>query len=326
MTHGESKKRGIAPIIRWLLLLVIFILPAFVLKSHYLLYLATLSCVYFISASGLNVILGYAGQISLAQAAFMGIGSYTVALLSPTLSFWLALPLGGIVAFVLGLCLGFPSLKVKHHYLAMVTLGFNIIVYLVLTNEQQITGGPYGVFNIARPRIGAFKLTSDARYHIVVAVVTFVLMVLLYWALNSQWGRAFKGIRENELRAEMIGVSLRNYKLAAFAIGSGLAGISGGLLAPLLSYIDPTIFVIGFSFQFLLMVVVGGIGRFEGPFIGTLIVTLMPEVLRIADRLYFVIFAFVAMLIMVFMPKGSVALWDWLFKKITGKEAPQLTK
>jgi branched-chain amino acid transport system permease protein len=215
---------------------------------------------------------------------------------------------------------------VKHHYLAMVTLGFNIIVYLVLTNEQQITGGPYGVFNIARPQIGSFKLTSDARYHIVVAVVTYVLMVLLYWALNSQWGRAFKGIRENELRAEMIGVSLRNYKLAAFAIGSGLAGIAGGLLAPLLSYIDPTIFVLGFSFQFLLMVVVGGIGRFEGPFIGTLIVTLMPEVLRITDRLYFVIFAFVAMLIMVFMPKGSVALWDWLFKKVTGKEAPQLTK
>ena len=326
MTHGESKKRGIAPIIRWLLLLVIFILPAFVLKSHYMLYLATLSCIYFISASGLNVILGYAGQISLAQAAFMGIGAYTVALLGPKFSFWLALPLGGLVAFVLGLCLGFPSLKVKHHYLAMVTLGFNIIVYLVLTNEQQITGGPYGVFNIARPRIGAFKFTSDARYHIVVALVTFVFIMLLYWALNSQWGRAFKGIRENELRAEMIGVSLRNYKLAAFAIGSGLAGISGGLLAPLLSYIDPTIFVIGFSFQFLLMVVVGGIGRFEGPFIGTLIVTLMPEVLRIADRLYFVIFAFVAMLIMVFMPKGSVALWDWLFKKITGKEAPQLTK
>ena len=98
------------------------------------------------------------------------------------------------------------------------------------------------------------------------------------------------------------------------------------MLAPLLSYIDPTIFVLGFSFQFLLMVVVGGIGRFEGPFIGALIVTLMPEVLRITDRLYFVIFAFVAMLILVFMPRGFVTFWDWLFKKITGREAPQLTK
>lgn len=233
MTIAQSKKTRAASLIRWLLLLVIFILPAFVVRSHYMLYLATLSCIYFISASGLNVILGYAGQISLAQAAFMGIGAYTVALLGPKFSFWLALPLGGLVAFVLGLCLGFPSLKVKHHYLAMVTLGFNIIVYLVLTNEQQITGGPYGIFNISRPKTGLLNFTSDHNYHIVVAIVTYIFIVLIYWALNSQWGRAFKGIRENELRAEMIGVNLRNYKLAAFAIGSGLAGIAGGLLAPL---------------------------------------------------------------------------------------------
>ena len=294
------------PVISWLGVLCILILPAFVLKSAYMLYLASLTCVYFITASGLNLILGYAGQISLAQGAFMGIGAYTVALLSPVISFWFALILGGIISFVLGLILGFPSLKVKHHYLAMVTLGFNIIVYLVLTNEQEITGGPYGVFNIERPKIGPLDFTTDAGYHIVIAIGTFIISLLTFWILNSQWGRAFKGIRENELRAEMVGVSLRHYKLMAFALGSAFAGIAGGFLAPLLGFIDPTVFALGISFQFLLMVIVGGSGRLEGPFIGAIIITVLPEVMRVAERLYFVIFSLAAILILIFMPKGAV--------------------
>ena len=131
-----------------------------------------------IGATGLNVMLGYAGQISLAQAAFFGIGAYTVALLGPKLSFWLALPLGAFVAFVIGLGLGFPSLRVKTHFLAMVTLGFNIIVYLILVNEDKWTGGPYGVFNIARPAIGPLSFQSPALYHVLIAVVTSVVLLL----------------------------------------------------------------------------------------------------------------------------------------------------
>jgi len=313
-------------LIGWLCLLAIFVIPVFIVKSQYMLYLTSLTCIYIITSSGLNIILGYAGQISLAQAAFLGIGAYVGALLGPKFSFWMTLPLGGIIAFILGLCLGFPSLKVKHHYLAMVTLGFNIIIYLILMNEQKLTGGPYGLSNIARPKIGPLDFTSDKGYHVIIAITTFLLLLIAYWTLNSQWGRAFKGIRENELRAEMLGVSLRNYKLMAFAIGSGFAGIAGGLIAPLFGYIDPTMFTLGLSFQFLLMVVVGGIGRFEGPLIGAIIVAILPEVLRVTERFYSIIFAFSAALIMVFMPRGSVALWDWFFKKVAGREAPQLTK
>ena len=326
MSTGKTKTIRGLPLVSWICLLAVLIVPAFVLRSAYMLYLASLTCVYFCTASGLNLILGYAGQISLAQAAFMGIGAYSVALLGPAISFWLALVVGAAISFVLGLILGFPSLKVKHHYLAMVTLGFNIIVYLILVNEQEITGGPYGVFDIGRPKLGPFDFSSDAAYHILIAVGTFIVLLLTYWILNSQWGRAFKGIRENELRAEMLGVSLRNYKLAAFAIGSAFAGIAGGFLAPLLGFIDPTVFVIGASFQFLLMVIVGGSGRFEGPLIGAMIITIFPEVMRVAERFYFVIFSLAAILILIFMPKGAIALWDWLFKAVTGKEAPRLTK
>jgi branched-chain amino acid transport system permease protein len=251
-------------LIGWGLVLLILLSPVVVFKSQYLLYLSSLTCIYMIVACGLNIVLGYAGQISLAQAGFLGIGAYTFALLGPRVPFWVAVPLAGLVCFVIGLGLGFPSLRVKTHFLAMVTLGFTVIVYLILVNEEKWTGGPFGVFNIVRPRIGTVPFASPSRYHIIVALVTFILLLLAFWALNSQWGRAFKAIRENEGRAEMLGVSLRNYKLMAFAIGSAFAGVGGALIAPLFGYIDPTMFTLGFSFQFLLMVVVGGTGRFEG--------------------------------------------------------------
>lgn len=309
-----------------LCMLAVLILPSVVFQSQYLLYLASLACIYMIVSCGLNITLGYAGQISLAQAAFLGIGAYTGALLGNTLGFWLTLPLGGFIAFVLGLVLGFPSLRVKTHFLAMVTLGFSVIVYLILLNEHQWTGGPFGLFNIKRPSIGPVAFTTPAMYHLVVAVVTFILLFFAFWALNSPWGRAFKAIRENEGRAEMLGVNLRNYKLMAFAIGAGYAGVAGGLIGPLLTYIDPTMFSIAFSFQFLLMVVVGGSGRFEGAILGAIIVAILPEMLRFAEKYYPVIFALSAILIMVFMPKGCVSFVDWIYHKLTGKYEIQLTK
>jgi branched-chain amino acid transport system permease protein len=326
MDKINPKRRWQTVLIGWACMFVLLLMPVLIFKSQYLLYLSSLTCIYMIVACGLNIILGYAGQISLAQAGFLGIGAYVGALLGPTLSFWVAVPVAGLITFVIGLGLGFPSLRVKTHFLAMVTLGFTVIVYLILVNEQKWTGGPFGIFNIARPKIGPLSFTSPAGYHLIVALVTFVLLLLAFWALNSQWGRAFKAIRENEGRAEMLGVNLRNYKLMAFAIGSGFAGIAGGLIGPLFGYIDPTMFALGFSFQFLLMVVVGGVGRFEGPLLGAMIVAILPEALRVTEKLYPIIFALAAMLIMVFMPKGSVSFIDWVYKKLTGKEEPQLTK
>ena len=326
MTQADRKMRLRSLLIGWALALLLLLLPVLVFKSQYLLYLSSLTCIYTIVACGLNIVLGYAGQISLAQAGFLGIGAYVCALLGPTVSFWVALPLAGLICFMIGLGLGFPSLRVKTHFLAMVTLGFTVIVYLILVNEEKWTGGPFGVFNIPRPKIGSLSFSTPGSYHIIVAVITFILLLLAFWGLNSQWGRAFKAIRENEGRAEMLGVNLRNYKLMAFAIGSAFAGIGGALIAPLFGYIDPTMFALGFSFQFLLMVVVGGTGRFEGPLLGAMIVALLPEGLRVTEKFYPIIFALAAILIMVFMPKGSVSAVDWIYKKLTGKEEPHLTK
>jgi branched-chain amino acid transport system permease protein len=293
----------------------------------YTIYILGWLLIYLIAAYGLNLILGYAGQISLAQAAFMGIGAYTVAILvTKGISFWLALPLGAILSFMVGLVLGFPALKVKHHYLAMVTIGFNFIAFKIFANEEGITGGYYGIMDIPRPHLGPISFDTDLAYVRLIVIVAFASIMAMYWILNTRWGRAFKMIRENEVRAEILGVDLRAYKLFVFAIGSGFAGLAGGLFAPLLGYIEPTLFELAISFDFLLMVLIGGRGRFEGPVIGVTIVILLPELLRITNQLNLVIFSLLALVVLLIAPEGGASLWDWVFKRVTGKKAPALTK
>jgi len=143
-----------------------------------------------------------------------------------------------------------------------------------------------------------------------------------HWILHSRWGRAFRAIRENEMRAEVVGVSLRNYKLMAFAIGAAYAGMGGALFAPLLGYIDPGAYTLDRSIQFLMMVVLGGLGRFEGPFIGALVVTVLPEVLRGSEGLYLIIYALAVILMMLFMPKGLVGLWDLAWRSSRSRTSP----
>jgi branched-chain amino acid transport system permease protein len=305
---------------RWgFLLLPLAVVAPFLNDYH--LYLLSWALVFLIPGIGLNITLGYAGQISLAHAAFFGLGAYTTAIL--TLhggSFWLALPLGGLLACVFGFILGFPALRVKDHYLAMVTLGFNIVIFVLLRNWRDLTGGVNGL-SPPRPMLGRLDLSSDLSFYYVILVVTSLAILSAQWVVQSQWGRAFRAIRENEIAAAAHGVSLRNYKTLAFALGALYAGIGGGLFGALLGYIDPEAFALARTLEFLILVVVGGLGRFAGPFLGTLVVTLLPEVLRAFGSLYLVIYASLVLVIMLFLRQGLVLLLDalvvvgrWLWK------------
>jgi branched-chain amino acid transport system permease protein len=308
-----SGRRGRSPV-RWLPLAVLVASLALPLGfEQYKLYVATLVLVYIIMAIGLNLTLGYAGQISLAHAAFMSIGAYAVAILDRRgVPFEGSLAVGAVIAFLLGIMVGFPALRVKHHFLAMVTLGFNVIVFLILRNWEWLTGGSLGIADIARPAWGRLAFRSDLGFYVYVVGWTGLVVASAYWLLHSRWGRAFRAIRENEMRAEVVGVNLRTYKLLAFAIGAGYAGIGGALFAPLVGYIDPNAFTLDRSIQFLMMVVIGGLGRFEGPFIGALVVTALPEALRSSEGLYLIIFSAAVILMVLFMPTGLVGLWDRL--------------
>jgi branched-chain amino acid transport system permease protein len=253
----------------------------------YGIYILTLWAVTSIAAVGLNLTLGYAGQVSLAQGAFVGIGAYVAALL--TTKGW---PLGaayivaGVSCFGIGWLLGYPALRVQHHYLAFVTLAFSTLVYLVFRNEEWITGGIYGISNVPRPSLFGTALSKPRDFYYFCLANLALVSLAAWWLIRSPWGRAFVALRENPLRALSLGVDTRRYTLMAFALGAGLGGISGVLYAPLVQYIDPTPFALLLSLNLLLMVVVGGSGYFFGPFVGAIVAVLLPEWLQGVDNAY----------------------------------------
>jgi branched-chain amino acid transport system permease protein len=279
-----------------------------------------------IAAIGLNLTLGYAGQISLAQGAFVGIGAYTVALLTPLgVPFFLAFFAAGLLCFAVGWGLGYPALRVQHHYLAFVTLAFTTLVFLVLRNEQWLTNGIYGITGTPRPTIFGWK-TNGARDFYFLCLGTLVLFSLAaWWMLRSPWGRAFVALRENPIRALSLGLDTRRYTLMAFAIGSSLGGLSGALYAPLVQFIEPNSFALGLSFNLLLMVIVGGSGNFFGPFVGALVAVLLPEWLRITQGYYLILYAASIMVMMAFCPSGLLGLLERATRAFKGRRAEAAT-
>jgi branched-chain amino acid transport system permease protein len=295
----------------------IFLLIAPLGLKPYGIFILSMWAVMTIAAIGLNLTLGYAGQISLAQAAFVGIGAYITAWLTTkgAWPFWPTYFLGFASCFVVGWLLGYPALRVQHHYLAFVTLAFNTLVYLAFRNEEWLTNGIYGLTNVPRPSLFGFSLKGAKEfYYFCLAHLVFV-SVAAWWLIRSPWGRAFVAVRENPIRALSLGVDTRRYTLMAFAIGAGLGGISGALYAPLTQFVDPTPFALGLSLNLLLMVVLGGSGYFFGPFLGAIVAVLLPEWLRFAQGYYLMGYAVLVMVMMAFWPTGLLGLADRLFKK-----------
>jgi branched-chain amino acid transport system permease protein len=277
-------------------------------------YILTLWLVTAVAAMGVNLIVGYAGQETLAQAAFLGIGAYISALMTKAgMPFGVAMLSSGLAAFVVGIVLGFPALRVQRHYLAFVTLAFSVFVWLVIRNEEWLTGGVSGLANIKRPSLFGLSLRPALYFYWFTLAIAAALTFAMWWLLRSPWGRAFTALRENPMRAESLGVDVRGYTLLAFAIGSAYGGFAGSLYAPLVEFIDPAPFALGPSLLFLLMVVVGGAGSFIGPFIGAGVAVLLPEWLRFAEGYYLIIYALVVMLMMAFCPTGIAGLLARLF-------------
>jgi branched-chain amino acid transport system permease protein len=292
-------------------------------------YILTLWLVTAVAAMGVNLIVGYAGQETLAQAAFLGIGAYATALMTKAgISFAAAFFASGLAAFVAGIMLGFPALRVQRHYLAFVTLAFSVFVWLVIRNEEWLTGGVSGLANIGRPALFGTSLRPALYFYWFTLGITITLALAMWWLLRSPWGRAFTALRENPMRAESLGVDVRTYTLLAFAIGSAYGGFAGALYAPLVEFIDPAPFALGPSLLFLLMVVVGGAGSFIGPFIGAGVAVLLPEWLRFAESYYLIIYAILVMLMMAFCPSGIAGLlarlFTWRRRAPTAEPAPAL--
>ena len=237
-------------------------------------YILTLWLVTSIAAMGVNLIVGYAGQETLAQAAFVGIGAYLTAIATKSgVPFGVAFAASGLLTFVVGVALGFPALRVQKHYLAFVTLAFSVLCWLVFRNEQWLTGGVMGIRDIERPSFLGWPLRNHVRFYWFVLGITAIMTFVLWWIVRSPWGRAFTALRENPLRAESLGIDVRLYTLLA-----------------------------------MLMVVIGGSGTFLGPFVGAGVAVLLPEWLRAWETYYLLIYAVLVMVMMAFSPGGLVGL------------------
>jgi branched-chain amino acid transport system permease protein len=302
---------------------VLLVAPNFL--KNYGIYLLSYWLVFIIATMGLNLTVGYAGQKSLGHAAFFGIGAYTVAILMKAgISFWLGLPAAALLCFAVGLALGFPALRVQAIYLAFATLGFNTAIWLLMRNEEWLTGGTFGINNIARPELAGLSLEGNLAYYYFVLAVAVLLALLLWGLLRSPWGKAFTALRDNPIRAESLGISVRSYTLLSFAVGAAYAGVAGALFAALVQFIEPAPFTVAASIMMYLMVVVGGPGYFWGPVLGAAVGVIVPEWLRdvpgVADW-YLPLFGAAVVVLMVWLPDGLLSIPDRIRARREAREA-----
>jgi branched-chain amino acid transport system permease protein len=228
---------------------------------------------------------------------------------------------GGVAV---GWLLGYPALRVQHHYLAFVTLAFSTLAFLVFRNEDWLTKGIYGISNIPRPTIFGFATNRPLPFYYVCLGSLGIVSVMLWWLIRSPWGRAFIALRENPVRALSLGIDTRRYTLMAFAIGSALGGVAGTLYAPLTQYIDPVPFNLSLSLDLLMMVIVGGAGFFFGPFLGAMIAVLLPEWLRFTEGYYLMLYAIAVIGLLIYSPTGILGILDRYLSERRTKTASAL--
>ena len=292
--------------------------------SDYTVRIATLVLIYAALAMGLNVVVGLAGLLDLGFIAFFGVGAYSYALLASNLhdihvNFWIMLPVGMLVAAVLGVLVGLPALRTHGDYLAIVTLGFGEIVFVLLVNLDRpinITNGPQGVLGIDLPSIGGWEIGKEGiflgSFGLTPTMQFFVMAVLyvggvMYCALrlrDARLGRAWRAMRESEAAASSCGVSIVRAKMSAFVFGASVAGGAGVLTAAWYGSVFPDSFLFSESIKVLAMVVLGGIGSVWGALAGALVLVLMPELLREFDQYRLLIFGLVLVLVMRLRPQG----------------------
>ncbi len=300
------------------------LLPFIVPVNQYLLTIFMQVATYGIAVLGMVVILGYTGQINLAQAAFFGLGAYGLALGQADLglSFWTSLIFGVTVAAIAGFVLGLTTLRLGGHYLAMITISFQQIFDLVLSNWIQVTRGPDGIASIARPVLFGYELNDDRIYLLLCAVILYAVTFVIWRLPKTRIGRAMQAVRENELAAEVVGVNTLAVKVIAFTLGAAFAGLGGALFAAAFTYISPDNFTFKVSIEFLTMSLLGGAQSPFGAILGTILLILLPEWLRFLKEIYLAAYGLAVILIMIFMPEGIWGIAAGIWHRIVGSDRP----
>jgi len=313
-----------------ILLLFPFIFTLGFQNNHWI-YVATLAGIYVCLALGLNIVVGLAGLLDLGYVAFYAIGAYSSALVSVTFpeywwALWVWVPCSVVLAALFGVVLGFPTLRLRGDYLAIVTLGFGEIVRIILTNWDSVTNGPKGLSGIPSPRIGSYSLDQgvpifdflgpllanqpvavwgkEVNYYLLTVAYAMLIALVASRLDTSRLGRAWRAVREDELAAQAMGVDTTRVKLLAFGIGASFAGVAGLLFAHIQGFIDPMSFIFMESAIILCMVVLGGMGSLRGVVVGAVLLAVLPEKLRDFQEYRMLIFGMVLVAMMVLRPNG----------------------
>ncbi len=308
---------------RWVLFAVTVLAVGFTLGNDYYYTLLNFIGIYTLLVVGLNLLLGYAGQISLGHAAFFGLGAYASGILTATCGInpWLALlaglALSGLAAFLIGI----PALKLRGYYLAMATLGFGIIVYIVFVQAQGLTGGPSGLHGIPSLSLGGFPLNTPERLYLLIWISVGLILALSANLVDSRAGRAIRALHDSEAAAASLGVDTARLKLKVFVLSALYASLAGSYYAHTLNFIAPSSFTFMFSIKLVTMVVLGGMASIWGSLLGAAVLTVLPELLTVFHDYEVIIFGGILMVVMIFLPRGLVrGIMDlWEFRRFKRK-------
>jgi len=277
-----------------------------VLPNDYYLTVLIVAGFHTILTLGLNLLMGYAGQISLGHAAFYGIAAYATGILTARFHWPVPAAILAGIALVLAVAAGIavPTLRLKGHYLAMGTLGFGIIVYIILNEATDLTGGPSGLTGIPKLTLGGIPLASDLSFYYVVWGVVLLLFLLAQNLVRSRLGRALRAIHTSETAAAVLGVDTERYKIGVFILSALYAAVAGALYAHYVTFISPGSFGFHASVQFVTMVVLGGMGSLWGAVAGAVFLTALPEFLRAIEDYDILLYGGLMILCMMFLPGG----------------------
>lgn len=306
---------AVAPYRLWIVvtaLAIMFLLPVLPFGTRRTLDLATLVLVYVMLGAGLNIVVGLAGLLDLGYVAFYAVGAYAYAVLSTELgwSFWVCLPIAGALAASAGIVLGFPVLRLRGDYLAIVTLGFGEMVRIVLINWHSLTGGSNGIARIPTPSLFGMQFTGASRLiflYFVILVLATLTMLFAARIRVTAIGRAWEALREDEIACRALGLNPTTIKLSAFAVGAMFAGFAGAFFAARQGFVSPASFTFIESAIILAIVVLGGMGSQTGLVFAAAVLVLLPEIFRDFAELRLLLFGVAMVLIMIWRPQGLVA-------------------
>jgi branched-chain amino acid transport system permease protein len=305
MSRGFLKIRSYAGLLTLAGVIVVFPL---IISNPYYLNVVNIIGLNTLIVVGLNLLIGYAGQISLGHAAFYGLGAYLSGILTVTfgLSPWAAMIAAMIVTGLVAVVIGVPTLKLHGHYLVMATLGFNIIINIIIIQWDTMTGGPSGFPGIPSLKIGSLIFDSDRKMYYLIWLFTFIGIVLALNLVHSRVGRGLRALHGSETAAGSLGVKTEIYKVKVFVLSALYASLAGSLYAHYLTFISPNTFDIFFSVELVTMVIVGGMGSIWGTLFGTLFITPLPNILYFFDEYKDIFYGLILTLILISLPEGMI--------------------